>query len=132
MIFNAEKTDGGDAFNGKISFNRVTLNEGSGMSYDGFVAPIAGHYKMSFLAAVYGWGKYGETGVRVLKNGSRVFWNADYNNASSSHGNQISHDWIMELKRGDKVSFEVGHGSYLFATSKVPLNFKGQLVSVES
>ena len=133
VIFNAEKTDGGNAFTGKISFNRVTLNVGSGMSSDGFVAPYDGHYKMSF-SAVGGWGKYGtfKTYVKVIKNGSFVFSIADYNNATSSHGNNISHDWIMELKKGDKLTFEVISMSYLRADSNVPVNFNGQLVLAES
>ena len=132
VIFNAEKTDGGIAFTGKISFNRVTLNVGSGMSSDGFVAPYDGHYKMSFSAvgSFYKEGIY--TWVKVQKNGSRVFWIADGNDARSSHGNQISHDWIMELKKGDKLTFEVHSRSYLTADSIVPVNFNGQLVLAES
>ena len=43
VIFNALKTDGGHAFTGEVTFNRVTLNEGNGMRSNGFTAPIAGH-----------------------------------------------------------------------------------------
>ena len=131
VIFNAEKTDGGIAFTGKISFNRVTLNVGSGMSSDGFVAPYDGHYKMSFSAVGSFYKKWIYTWVKVQKNGSRVFWIADGNDARSSHGNNISHDWIMELKKGDKLTFELFNMSYLRADSNVPVNFNGQLVSVE-
>ena len=133
MIFNAEKTDGGDAFTGIIRFNRVTLNEGSGMSDLVFTAPIAGHYKMSF-SAMSGYKKYGtSTYVGVYLNlDSLVFWIADDNDGRWSDGNNISHDWIMKLKEGDKLHFVVKSGSYLLAKSGHPVNFNGQLVFAEA
>ena len=107
IIFNSEKTDGGNAFTGKITFNQITLNVGNAMSPDGFVAPIAGHYKMSF-SAMGGLGKYGiNTYVKVSKNGSFAFWIGDSNNGKWSDGNNLSYDWIWKLNKGDKVTFEV-------------------------
>merc|ERR1719222_911407 len=132
IIFNSEKTDGGNAFTGKITFNQITLNVGNAMSSDGFVAPIAGHYKMSF-SAMGGIHKYGiNTWVGVYKNGSWEFSIADGNNAKESDGNNISHDWIWKLNKGDKVTFEVHSTSYLRATSVFPVNFNGELVFVET
>ena len=132
IIFNAEKTDGEFAFTGLITFNRVTLNVGNAMSSDGFVAPIAGHYKMSF-SAMGGIGKYGiNTYVKVSKNGSLAFWIGDRNNAKESDGNNISHDWIWMLNKGDKVTFRVVSDSYLRAQPSVPLNLNGELVFVET
>ena len=132
IIFNAEKTDGEFAFTGLITFNRVTLNVGNAMSSDGFVAPIAGHYKLSF-SAVGGWEKHGiNTYVWVSKNGSRAFRISDSNDGSGSHGNNISHDWIWKLNKGDKVTLRVVSDSYLRAQPSVPLNFNGELVFVET
>jgi len=132
IIFNSEKTDGGLAFNGKITFNQITLNVGNAMTSDGFVAPIAGHYKMSF-SAMGGYKKYGiDTFVWVHKNGSSAFWIGDSNNGKWSDGNNISYDWIWNLNKGDKVTFEVPSAYYLRARSDHPLNFNGELVFVES
>ena len=132
VLFNAEKTNGGNAFNGKITFNQITLNVGNAMSSDGFVAPIAGHYKMSF-SAMGGYEKYGiNTYVRVYKNGSWEFSIGDSNNGKWSDGNNISHDWIWKLNKGDKVTFEVSSTSYLRARSDYPVNFNGELVFVET
>ena len=132
VLFNAEKMDGGDAFNGKITFNRITLNVGNAMSSDGFVAPIAGHYKMSF-SAQGGFGKYGiYTWVHIHKNGSFAFSFGDSNKDKDSEGDNISYDWIMKLNKDDKVTFEVYSKYYLCATSYVPVNFNGELVFVET
>jgi len=132
IIFNAKKTDGGHAFNGKITFNQITLNVGNGMTSDGFVAPIAGHYKMSF-SAMGGIHKYGiNTYVEVYKNGSVELWIGHRNNAKENDGNNISYDWIWKLNKGDKVTFRVPSTSYLRARSDVPLNFNGELVFVET
>ena len=102
------------------------------MSSDGFVAPIAGHYKLSF-SAEGGIEKYGiNTYVGVYKNGSFAFRFGDSNNGKWSDGNNISHDWIMKLNKGDKVTFEVDSESFLQAWSLHPVNFNGELVFVET
>jgi len=132
VLFNAEKTNGGLAFNGKITFNQITLNVGNAMSSDGFVAPIAGHYKMSF-SAHGGVGKHGiNTYVGVYKNRSWAFWIGDSNNGKENDGNSISYDWIWKLNKGDKVTFRVPSNSYLRADSRAPVNFNGELVFVET
>ena len=72
VIFNALKTNGGDAFTGNIDFNEITLNVGNGMNSDGFVAPLDGFYKFSF-SAMGGFEKYGiDTLVDVFKNGAKA------------------------------------------------------------
>ena len=118
VIFNALKTDGGHAFTGEVTFNRVTLNEGNGMRSNGFTAPIAGHYKFSFSA----------NGGRKLANWSI----GDSDNNQWSDGNNISHDWIWKLNKNDKVTFEVQRGTYLSGLPRAPVNFNGQLVLVEA
>ena len=134
VIFNALKTDGGHAFSGKVTFNRVTLNEGHGMRSNGFTAPIAGHYKFSFSAngglEIYG----KDTWVHVLKNGRKLAnWSiGDSDNNQWSDGNNISHDWIWKLNKNDKVTFEVQRGTYLSGLPRAPVNFNGQLVLVEA
>ena len=120
------------AFNGKITFNQITLNVGNAMSPDGFVAPIAGHYKMSF-SAQGGFGKYGiYTWVHIHKNGTFAFSFGDSNKDKESEGNNISYDWIWKLNKDDKVTFIVLNNSYLGAHSDFPLNFNGELVFVET
>ena len=104
IIFNAQKTDGGDAFTGQIIFNEVTLNVGNGMNSDGFVAPIAGFYQFSF-SAMGGLHKFGiSTSASVDKNGVYQFDIADSNTDDSSDGNNISHNWIWKLNKGDEVT----------------------------
>lgn len=130
VIFNARKTNGSDAFNGDIIFNEVTLNVGNGMNPDCFVVPITGHYRLSF-SAMGAYEKDGtDTFVHVRKNGSMVFQIGDSDNEIS--GNNISHNWIWNLKKGEKVSFAVHSASYLRAWSQFPVNFNGQLVFVET
>ena len=120
------------AFNGNVIFNDVTLNVGNAMSSDGFVAPIAGHYRLSFLA-IGAFEKKGiNTWVHVYKNGSEQFKIGDSNDGKQSDGNNISHNWIWYLNKGDKVSLEVNTFSYLRATWDNPLNFNGELVFVET
>ena len=138
IIFNAFKTNGGNAFKGKIIFNNVTLNVGNGFnSADGtFRAPISGHYKFAF-SAIGGIGGDDTTGidtwVEVYKSGSHEFSIGDSNNGYYSDGNNISYDWIWSLNRGDTVSLKVyGGESYLSSTSHRPVNFNGQLVFVET
>ena len=133
IIFNAQKTDGGDAFTGQIIFNEVTLNVGNGMNNDGFVAPIAGFYQFSF-SAMGGLDKFGiNTSASVDKNGRYQFDIADSNNDESSDGNNISYNWIWKLNKGDKVSFRASYqASYLRAVTHSPVNFNGQLVFVET
>ena len=130
VIFNAEKDDGEDTFTGKIRFNRVTVNEGSGMSSDGFIAPHAGLYKMSFSVQGGVYYLVANTCVMVLKNGSHVFSIADSNDHTflDDDGNDISYDWIMELKKGDKLTLKVNSVCQLRAGSTNPLNFNGQLI----
>merc|ERR1711860_120223 len=108
-------------------------NVGNAMSSDGFVAPIAGHYKMSF-SAMGGYEKYGlNTWVHIHKNGSYAFTFGDTNKGKWSDGNNISHDWIWKLNKDDKVTFEVHtSGSHLRANRDVPVNFNGELVFVEN
>ena len=99
IIFNAQKTDGGDAFTGQIIFNEVTLNVGNGMNSDGsgFVAPIAGFYQFSF-SAMGGLDKFGiNTSASVDKNGVYQFDIADSNTDDSSDGNNISHNWTYDI-----------------------------------
>ena len=87
---------------------------------------------MSF-SANGGWEKHGiNTYVWVSKNGSRAFRISDSNDGSESHGNNISHDWIWKLNKGDKVTFEVDSECYLTADSITPVNFNGELVSVDT
>ena len=140
MIFNALKTDGGAAFAGKIVFNELTLNEGNGMTSDGFVAPVNGYYKFSFsaMSGLKKWGLF--TYVKVYKNESGKFSIGDSNEGEKSDGNSLSHDWIWKLNMGDKVSFSVqpvkdigdDYECYLRADSDCPVNFNGQLVLVEN
>ena len=108
------------------------MNVGNAMSSDGFVAPIAGHYRLSFSAmgAFEKWGI--NTFVIVRKNGKSAFEFGDSNNGKWSDGNNISHNWIMKLNKGDKVSLVVSSKSYLRATSDYPLNFNGELVFMET
>ena len=121
------------AFNGNIIFNEVTLNLGNAMSSDdGFVVPISGHYRLSF-SAIGAFEKKGiNTWVHVYKNGSKQFNIGDSNDGKQSDGNNISHNWIWYLNKGDKVSLEVNTFSYLRATWDNPLNFNGELVFVET
>ena len=122
------------AFNGNIIFNEVTLNLGNAMSSDGdgFVVPISGHYRLSF-SAMGGFEKTGiNTWVHVRKNGNNEFEFGDSNDGPKSDGNNISHNWIWYLNKGDKVSLEVNTFSYLRATRAHPLNFNGELVFVET
>ena len=97
VIFNAIKTDGEFASTRstrKIVFNEVTLNVGNAMSSDGFVAPIAGHYRLSF-SAIGAFEKKGiNTWVHVYKNGSEQFNIGDSNDGKQSDDNNISHNWI--------------------------------------
>ena len=102
------------------------------MSPDGFVAPITGHYRLSF-SGMGGFEKTGiNTWVHVRKNGKNEFEFGDSNDGPKSDGNNISHNWIWYLNKGDKVSLEVNTFSYLRATRAHPLNFNGELVFVET
>ena len=105
------------------------------MKSDGFVAPVNGYYKFSF-SAMSGYGKYGLfTYVDVHKNGSWIFSFGDSNDGEKSDGNSMSHDWILKLGIGEKVSFNVhsDHGEcYLRSHPQHPVNFNGQLVLVEN
>ena len=136
MIFNALKTDGGAAFAGKIVFNELTLNEGNGMTSDGFVAPVNGYYKFSFsaMSGLKKWGLF--TYVKVYKNESGKFSIGDSNEGEKSDGNSLSHDWIWKLNMGDKVSLKAedtsGRKCYLRADTDCPVNFNGHLLSVEN
>ena len=126
VIFNAQKTDGGDEFNGNITFNDVTLNVGKGMSSDGFVAPIDGHYRLSF-SAIGTMNKYElSTWVKVYKNEVMAMYIGDSNECKKSDGNNISHNWIWKLNKGDTVSFEVNSESYLRSFLTEPVNFNGE------
>ena len=110
----------------------MTLNVGNGMNSDGFVVPIAGHYRLSF-SAIGALGKYLiNTAVSVGKNGAYEFSILDSSKGNTSDGNSISHNWIWKLNKGDRVSLFVSRRSYLTATSNSPLNFNGQLVLVDT
>ena len=135
VIFNAIKTDGEFASTRstrKIVFNEVTLNVGNAMNSDGFVAPIAGHYRFSF-SAIGTLAKFElNTWVHVYKNGILDMYIGDSNDGVRSDGNNISHNWIWQLNKGDKVSFQVDRESVLHAGPTTPVNFNGELVFVET
>ena len=134
VIFDAKKTNGGNAFTGNIIFNNVTLNVGNAMSSNGFTAPIAGHYRFSF-SAMGAYEKWGiDTWVYVLINDQwfQGLSIGDSNNGKWSDGNNISHNWIWKMNKGDKLKFVVGSTSYLRAGMWSPVNFNGELVFVET
>ena len=134
VVFNAEKTDGGLSFNGDITFDKVTLNQGNGMNGENgiFRAPMSGHYKFSFCAnSGYeeGWTwKAKNAIVQVFKNGQHLLW---ITNSKAKDAN-LAYVWIQKLDKGDTVSFKVDSKSHLRADSFVPLNFNGELIVMET
>ena len=120
------------ALTGNINFNQVTLNVGNGMSSEGFVAPMAGHYKMYFLARGESWYSGGSnTYVLISKNGQFEFNIGHSNDGKLRYGNNVSDGWIIFLKKGDKVTLQVDRGSNIRADSWWPVNFNGELVFAE-
>ena len=131
-MFNAVKNNGGKAITGDIDFNKITLNIGNGMTSTGFVAPYSGHYKFSF-SAMTGIKKWGINNyVYVFLNGERQFGIGDSNNGSYSDGNNFNYIWIMEVRKGQSVTFQIWNKSYLNAGDQyVPITFTGELVHLE-
>ena len=108
VIFQAEKTDGGNAFNGEIKFNNITLNIGNAIDQEGvFRAPMDGTYRFSFSAAT-GFEKYAlNAEVLVYQNGTYKFSIVDSNNEGWSDGNNLSYSWIWSMTEGETVTFGV-------------------------
>ena len=73
-----------------------------------------------------------DTYVSVYKMGEFALSIGDSNNGRWSDGNNISRNWIWQLKKGETVSFKVHEDSYLRATWANPVNFNGELVFVEN
>ena len=131
VIFNAQKTEGGNDVIGYLTFNRVDINIGDG--FDGssgiFKVPVTGIYKMSF-SGQSAYGKIDWTYIRVDKNGFIKFYIYDGNDAEKGDENNVSYTWIMRLVKGDELKLNSWH--YLYANSYEPLTFTGELIHIEN
>ena len=137
-MFNAQKTDGGDAFTGDITFNKITLNIGNGMKSTGFVAPYSGHYRFS-LSAMTGYSRFGTYNyVKVFLNGVEQFAIGDSNEDRQSDGNNLSYVWHMKVQKSQSVTLSIIDASFLNAGGPgspygvVPITFTGELVHLEN
>ena len=130
MIFNAQKTEGGNA-KGYLTFDRVDINIGDG--FDGssgiFKVPVAGIYKIHF-SGNSAYQTIDFTQIRVYKNGSIMFTIFDGNEAVLADENNVSYTWIMSMVKGDELKlFSV---NYLYASSTIPPTFSGELIHIEN
>ena len=128
MIFNAQRTTWGNV-GGDLHFNQVDINIGGGFGGKIFTAPISGIYKMTFSGAS-AYSKITETAIYVIKNGSKLFFISDGNDAENANRDNVSYTWMMTLVQGDEL--KLYSVNYLRAYSAFPLTFTGQLIHIEN
>ena len=132
VIFNAQKTEGGNGVKGYLTFDQVDINISDG--FDGssgiFKVPVTGIYKMSFSGQSTSYGKIDITAIRVYKNGSIMFYIWDSNAAEKAYANNVSYTWIMRLVKGDEL--KLNSVNYLYAGTYEPLTFTGELIHIEN
>ena len=130
------KTNGGNHglifgnFKGDITYDRLDINIGGGFDIDSgvFVVPTSGTYRLSF-SGQSGAGKNEFTSVRVMKNGSRLFYIRDSNAADDA--NNLSYTWVMNLTQDDRVN--LSSFNHLYASGGIsvyPLTFTGELIHI--
>ena len=124
VIFSARKTSG-FAFDGSITYDTIDVNVGNGMQSSGFIAPESGTYGFTFSGVTDD--KKLTTKVAVYKD--------DYSPHYIYEGNydyhtKINSSWMMKLAKGQAVHLEVDSGK-LYASSKFPVNFNGNLLMLD-
>ena len=131
VIFNAQKTEGGNDVIGYLTFNQVDINIGDG--FDGssgiFKVPVTGIYTMSF-SGQSAYDRIDSSGIHIYKNGSEMFRIVDGNTAAYGAENNVSYTWIMRLVKGDELKLNSWH--YLYANTYEPLTFTGELIHIEN
>ena len=119
----------GGNFKGDITYDRLNVNIGGGFDIGSgvFIVPTSGTYRLSFSGQT-GWNKNEFTNIHVKKNGSRIFYIFDSNEADKADANNLSYTWLMNLTQDDRVN--LSSYNHLFADGERYLTFTGELIHI--
>ena len=131
VIFDAQVIPDNYEITGDLTYGRVAINIGEALDASSgiFKVPISGIYKMTFSGAS-AYSKITETAIYVIKNGSKLFFISDGNDAENANRNNVSYTWMMTLVQGDELKLQ--STDYLYSGGDSPLTFTGELIHIEN
>ena len=111
---------------GDITFNKIIVNEGYGLSEEtgAFIAPYDGIYFMTFNAPKY---SNGVKHIIVSKNGIQDFRIREYD--PSNYQDNIQWSWIMNLNAGDRITLNAPERS-IYCSNSIRITFSGFLIKL--
>ncbi|HHD11906.1 MAG TPA: hypothetical protein ENK42_05640 [Deltaproteobacteria bacterium] len=115
----------------KIAFDTVMVNNGNGFdtANNRFVAPVDGRYLVSLVVRTDGWSNDGFMLIRVVKNGSIIYYGPGNSKLPGTSGLGDALCGIVELAAGDVLEFNTYRDNSL-DTINISGGIAGTMVSI--